>query len=245
MSLNTKILVPTPPDNLLRSSALAKLNRREMIKMAFSIATLSFASKGFANDEPGFDLKSTVMPTPDQILGPFYPVEKPLDGKNDLTKLKGRAGKAAGEVIYVTGQILNVQGKPCPGVKLEIWQANSNGKYKHPSDRTDSPIDPNFDGYATILSDAKGRFYFKTIKPGAYPVAGNYVRPPHIHFDITGKINRLITQMYFPNEPLNDVDPLLQQSWAKDSLIAKVMPPDTNQEPNSKLVVWDIVLIKG
>lgn len=123
MPLNTRTLIPTAPDNLLQSSALAKLNRREMMKMAFTMTALSFASKGFANDEPGFDLKSTVMPTPDQILGPFYPVEKPLDGKNDLTRLKGRAGKAAGEVVYVTGQILNVKGKPCPGVKLEIWQA--------------------------------------------------------------------------------------------------------------------------
>ena len=240
-----KVLIPTAPDNLLERSTVAKINRREMLKMAFSMTAMSLASTGFAKDEPGFDLKSSVIPTPDQILGPFYPVQKPLDGKSDLTRLKGRAGKAAGEVIYVTGQILNVQGKPCPGVKLEIWQANSNGKYKHPSDRTDSPIDPNFDGYATILTDAQGRYHFKTIKPGAYPVVGDYVRPPHIHFDITGKTNRLITQMYFPDEPLNDIDPLLQQSWAKNSLIAKVLPPLSNQDPDSKLVIWDIVLIKG
>jgi protocatechuate 3,4-dioxygenase beta subunit len=83
------------------------------------------------------------------------------------------------------------------------------------------------------------------VKPGAYPVTPNYWRPPHIHFDITGKVNRLITQMYFPGDPLNDKDPLLQQSWAKDSLIARVLPPTANEEPDSNLVVWDLVLIQG
>jgi protocatechuate 3,4-dioxygenase beta subunit len=194
--------------------------------------------------DTGLDF-SGPMPTPDQILGPFYPVQKPADGGTDLTRLAGRAGAAQGSVIYVMGRILNLRGEPCPGVKLEVWQANAAGRYTHRHDRNPAPIDPNFDGYATVVSDAEGRYRFKTVKPGWYPVVANYSRPPHIHYDITGRYNRLITQMYFPGEPLNDKDPLLQNSWAKDSLIAQMLPPTANEEADAKLVVWDIVLIQG
>ena len=83
------------------------------------------------------------------------------------------------------------------------------------------------------------------MKPGAYPVGGGWVRPPHIHFDVRGQVNRLVTQMYFAGEPLNDKDPLLQNSWAKDSLIAKVTAPTEQEEAESRLVVWDIILIQG
>ena len=130
-------------------------------------------------------------------------------------------------------------------MKLEIWQANAAGKYTHPHDRNKAPLDPNFDGYATVVTDGEGRYRFKTVKPGAYPVVAGYVRPPHIPFDITGRVNRLITQMYFAGEALNDKDPLLQRSWAKDSLIARVLPPTKDEEPEALVVVWDIVLIQG
>jgi protocatechuate 3,4-dioxygenase beta subunit len=83
----------------------------------------------------------------------------------DLTRLNGRAGQAQGQVIYVTGRILNLRGAPCPGVNLEIWQANGAGRYTHPHDRNPAPRDPNFDGYANVLSDSEGRYRYKTIKP--------------------------------------------------------------------------------
>ena len=78
-------------------------------------------------------------------------------------------------------------------MKLEIWQANGAGRYTHPHDRNPAAIDPNFDGYATVMTDSEGRYRFRTVKPGAYPVVADYWRPPHIHYDITGKVNRLIT----------------------------------------------------
>jgi len=239
------VLIPTAPTNRLPTWAENRFTRRDILRMSVSMGAFALVpAAALAQDGPGFDPRGK-MPTPDQILGPFYPVQKPADGGQDLTRLKGRAGQAAGEVIYVMGRVLDLRGNPCPGVRLELWQANAHGKYTHPHDRNSAPIDPNFDGYANVVTDAEGRYRFKTVKPGAYPVVGDYVRPPHIHFDVTGKVNRLITQMYFPGEALNDRDPLLQQSWAKDSLIARVLPPTAAEEPDAKLVVWDIVLIQG
>ena len=246
MSAEKKILVPTSPLWRLPTFPEHAVSRRRILKMSLALGVVSLATPlhAMAQDAPGFDPRGP-MPTPDQILGPFYPVQKPADGGTDLTRLRGRAGQAQGQVIYVLGRVLSVRGDPCPGVNLEIWQANGAGRYTHPHDRNPAPRDPNFDGYANVVTDSEGRYRFRTVKPGAYPVIADYWRPPHIHFDITGKVNRLITQMYFPGDPLNDKDPLLQQSWAKDSLIAKVLPPTANEEPDSKLVVWDLVLIQG
>ena len=246
MSPSNRRLVPTAAFPLLPTCPSKKASRRDVLKMALAIGAAGFLPPAGAaeQDGPGLDFNGP-MPTPDQILGPFYPVQKPIDGGSDLTRLKGRSGEAKGQIIYVTGRILSMRGDPCPGVKLEIWQANGAGRYTHPHDRNKAPLDPNFDGYATVQTDAEGRYRFRTVKPGAYPVVADYWRPPHIHFDITGKVNRLITQMYFPGEPLNAKDPLLQQSWAKDSLIAKILPPTASEEPDAKLVVWDIVLVQG
>ena len=241
-----RILVPPAAVGRLPTMPEHDAARRRVLARSLALGAVAFAApwSARADDAPGFDPNGP-MPTPDQILGPFYPVRKPADGGTDLTLLKGRAGRAKGQTIYVMGRVRSVRGTPAPGVRLEIWQANAAGKYTHPNDLNEAPIDPNFDGYANVVTDSEGRFRFKTVKPGSYPVMADYARPPHIHFDITGKVNRLITQMYFPGEPLNEKDPLLQQSWAKDSLIAKVLPPTADEEPESQLVVWDIVLIQG
>lgn len=247
MPTRTRILVPTTQLGRLPTCPEQVTSRRGVLKMALALGAVSLTAplrSALAQDAPGFNPLGP-MPTPDQILGPFYPVQKPTDGGTDLTQLKGRSGHAQGQVIYVMGRVLSVRGEPAPGVRLEIWQANAAGKYTHPHDRNKAPLDPNFDGYAIVVTDSEGRYRFKTVKPGAYPVVADYVRPPHIHFNVTGKVNRLITQMYFPGEPLNDKDPLLQGSWAKDALIAKVLPPTASEEQDARLVVWDIVLIQG
>jgi protocatechuate 3,4-dioxygenase, beta subunit len=245
MTSTARRLVPTAPQGRLPTFHAARYSRRHILKMSLALGAVSLATPFVAGaQDTGFDPRGP-MPTPDQILGPFYPVRKPVDGGSDLTRLPGHSGQAQGPVIYVMGRVLNLRGEPCPGVRLEIWQANAAGRYVHPHDRNPAPLDPNFTGYATVVTDADGRYRYKSVKPGAYPVVGNYVRPPHIHYDVTGQYNRLITQMYFPGEALNDKDPLLQNSWAKDSLIAEVLPPTAAEEPGSKLVVWDIVLIQG
>jgi protocatechuate 3,4-dioxygenase beta subunit len=191
-------------------------------------------------------LAQTMKRTPGEILGPFYPVIKRVDQGADLTAVPGKAGRALGQVIHVMGRVFNAEGQPVRGARVELWQANAQGRYTHPSDTNPAPLDPNFEGFAVQSSDGEGRYRFKTIKPGAYPATGTWMRPPHLHFEITGKVNRVITQMYFPGEPLNDKDILLQNiRMNREGLIAKVLPATADVEPDSLIVVWDIVLDKG
>jgi protocatechuate 3,4-dioxygenase beta subunit len=144
------------------------------------------------------------------------------------------------------GRVLSAQGQVLPGIRIEIWQANTYGRYTHPSDRNPAPLDPNFEGYAALLTDAEGRYRFKTIKPGAYPTDYGALRPRHIHFDIVGNVNRIVTQMYFAGEPLNDTDRVLQSAGPnRERLIVTLQPPPPNLEPDSLLAVWDIVLDEG
>src|SRR5881296_2625515 len=216
------------------------ISRRRVLGMAGALGSLAmFGSASSA-------LAQALRRTPDQILGPFYPVVKPLHQGADLTTIPGKPGRAAGQVIHVMGRVINSHGQPVQGARVEIWQANTHGRYTHPSDTNPAPLDPNFEGFAVQTTDAEGRYRFKTIKPGAYPANPNWMRPPHLHFEVTGKVNRLVTQMYFPGESLNDKDLLLQNLRAnKDGAIAKVLLPTADVEPASRLVVWDIVLDKG
>jgi protocatechuate 3,4-dioxygenase beta subunit len=175
--------------------------------------------------------------TASQTTGPFYPRTKPSDSDADLTRIEGREGIAQGQIIQVAGRVLNVAGSALPGVAIEIWQANTHGRYDHPGDRSDAPLDPNFQGYARLVTDAQGRYRFKTIKPAGYP-AGGFMRPPHIHVSVTGKQDRLVTQMYFAGEPLNDDDFLLAQAGSgRESLIVTL--------GDSRAANWDIVLENG
>jgi len=184
--------------------------------------------------------------TPDQILGPFYPVVKPLDQDADLTTIAGKPGRAEGQVLHVMGRVVNVAGQPVHGARVEIWQANTYGRYTHPSDTNPAPLDPHFEGFAVLTTDADGRYRFKTIKPGAYPAGPDRMRPPHIHFEVTGTSNRLVTQMYFAGEPLNDTDPFLQGAGAnRERLIVPLGPPTPDLEPDARVAVWDIILEQG
>lgn len=183
--------------------------------------------------------------TPTQVLGPFYPLEKPLDDDADLTVVKGRKGRAEGQVLHVMGRVVNAAGEPVKAASIEIWQANSRGRYAHRSDRNPARLDPDFQGYARLVTDAEGRYRFKTIKPGGYP-AGRVMRPAHIHFDIAAKLNRLVTQMYFPGDPHNENDLILATATEnRRLLIADVRPPTPDLEPDSLLAHWDIVLENG
>jgi protocatechuate 3,4-dioxygenase beta subunit len=188
--------------------------------------------------------QTSLKRTPEEIMGPFFPVGKePLRGA-DLTN--GPAGRAQGQVIHLMGRVLNRAGVPVPGVEVEIWQANTHGRYTHPNDTNPAPLDPNFNGFALQTTDAEGRYKFKTIKPGSYPTGvGDWLRPPHIHFKISGKRDRLVTQMYFPGEPLNDLDGIFKETPRKEMLVARSMPPTADLEQGSMVMVWDAVLSRG
>ncbi len=181
--------------------------------------------------------------TPDQILGPFFPLTRVHVERCDLTVTEGSDGIAQGEIIEVTGRILDRNGDPVRGAGLIIWQANTFGRYLHPGDANPSPLDPNFAGSTEIRSNGDGMYRIKTVKPGAYPVGPDWMRPPHIHFEVHGRFERLVTQMYFPDEPLNANDRLLNSALRPDLLIATpVLWPD---QPSHRVLNFDIVLARG
>ncbi len=215
-------------------------SRRQVLKLGMGFGGLAILGSSA--------LAQTVnrIVTPQVTMGPFYPMTKPLDKDADLTSIKGRKGLAAGLITYVAGRVLDLKGNPVKGAKIEIWQANTYGRYSHPSDPNTAQLDPNFQGYAVLKTDSEGRYRFKTIKPGAYPVSPTLLRSPHIHFDVEGKANRLVSQMFFPDEPLNEKDPVfLKITENAAATIAKKMSPTKEIEKDAVLLNWDVVLING
>ena len=155
------------------------------------------------------------------------PVWTPPDDIQPVDMTKGAHGEALGERILVSGRVLDENGRPIAGTFVEIWQANAAGRYLHAHDQHDAPLDPNFTGCASLVTDAKGRFAFETIRPGEYPWRNHYNawRPAHIHFSVFGPAfaTRLITQMYFPGDPLLPFDPIfnsVSDRTARERLIA-------------------------
>jgi protocatechuate 3,4-dioxygenase beta subunit len=152
----------------------------------------------------------TIPQTLSEITGPVYGHNDAKPGEADLTRQ--HAGEPLGERIIVTGRVLDENGRPVPHSLVEIWQCNAAGRYHHPGDQHDAPLDPNFYGGGRARADADGNYRFVTIKPGAYPWKNhhNAWRPAHIHFSLFGPAfaTRLITQMYFPNDPLLAFDPI-------------------------------------
>jgi protocatechuate 3,4-dioxygenase beta subunit len=172
------------------------------------------------NDTPGY--RSTALRHPNEPLiviphtlteltGPVYPYGKIEATDNDLTRQ--HAGEPLGERIIVEGRVLDEDGRPIPQTLVEVWQANAAGRYTHRVDMHPAPLDPNFSGAGRTITDQQGRYRFVTIKPGAYPWRNhdNAWRPAHIHFSLFGTsfLSRLVTQMYFPGDPLMPHDPIL------------------------------------
>lgn len=153
-----------------------------------------------------------VPQTLSEITGPAFGGAFVKQGDNDLTRIA--SADAIGERIIVSGRVLDENGRPVPDALIEIWQANAAGRYLHKRDQHDAPLDPNFSGEGRTVTDAQGRYQFKTIKPGAYPWGNHYNgwRPQHIHFSLFGRAyaTRLVTQMYFPGDPLLEFDPIFQ-----------------------------------
>jgi protocatechuate 3,4-dioxygenase beta subunit len=161
-----------------------------------------------------------------ELSGPVYGHESVGEGEGDLTRQ--HAGEPLGERIVVTGRVLDESGRPVPNTLVEIWQANAAGRYVHVRDQHPAPLDPNFTGAGRVVTDAEGRYRFTSIKPGAYPWRNhpNAWRPAHIHFSLFGPsfLTRLVTQMYFPGDPLFPFDPIfnaIPDERARNRLIAR------------------------
>jgi protocatechuate 3,4-dioxygenase beta subunit len=203
------------------------------------------------------DYRSTVLRAPSRPLVPaparLADLAAPVFGDetvgpddHDLTRQHG--GEPLGERILVTGRVLASDGRPVRGALVEIWQANAAGRYVHAIDQHPAPLDPNFTGAGRCLTDEEGRYEFVTVKPGAYPWKNhpNAWRPAHIHFSLFGRAftDRLVTQMYFPGDPLFAYDPIFQSvrdPQARERLIAK-FDLDTTREDWALGYVFDIVL---
>lgn len=224
----------------------------------------SSAAAGYRRDDvdihPPYlypDYKSTRLRAPErpfiilphtltEVTGPAYGHNKvgPLD--YDLTRQ--HKGEPLGERIIVHGRVLDGDGRPVRNSLIEIWQANSAGRYIHQGDRHPAPLDPNFSGAGRCLTNDEGRYRFITIKPAAYPWGNHYNawRPAHIHFSLFGPAfaTRLITQMYFPGDPLFDQDPIfhsVREPKARERLISSFDLETT--EPEWALAYrFDIVL---
>ena len=161
-----------------------------------------------------------------ELTGPVFGHESVGAADADLTANARSSAEPIGERILVTGRVLDENGRPLRNTLVEIWQANSAGRYIHVNDQHDAPIDPNFLGAGRCVTDGEGRYNFYTIKPGAYPW-GNHAnawRPAHIHFSLFGPTiaTRLITQMFFPGDPLLALDPIFMSvpAAARERLIA-------------------------
>ena len=169
------------------------------------------------------EYKSTVLRSPSrplvplqqslsELTGPRYGYDeiRPLD--NDLTKNSVKDAEPLGERIIVTGRLMDDWGKPIPNALIEVWQANAAGRYMHQVDQHDAPLDRNFRGNGRFLTDKEGYYRFTSIRPGAYPWRNHYNawRPSHIHFSVFGVnfLQRLVSQMYFPGDPLLALDPI-------------------------------------
>jgi protocatechuate 3,4-dioxygenase, beta subunit len=216
-----------------------RIDRRRLLQAsaAFGVFGAMPTGSAFAQATSG---------TPGQILGPFYPMTRTMNETGDLTRVPSRSGRAEGQILHVTGTVLNGKGEPVRGVRLEVWQSNALGRYAHPSDRNPAPLDPNFEGFGVVTTDDQGRYRYKTIKPAAYPVIGTeMIRPAHIHLDIMGRYDRIVTQMYFEGDPHNAKDRFLQSVARPERLIAKAAAAPAEGEPGAQAVVFDILLPTG
>jgi len=180
-----------------------------------------------------------------EVTGPLLGEGRVGETDHDLTVQHG--GEPLGERIVVFGRVLDEGGRPVPGALVEIWQANAAGRYRHDRDRHPAPLDPNFSGAGRCLTDDQGRWRFVTVKPGAYPWKNhpNAWRPAHIHFSLFGRsfAQRLITQMYFPGDPLFPFDPILGSvpEPARERLVSRFDMELTTPEW-ALGYRWDIVL---
>lgn len=207
------------------------VSRRSFILSAVSLAPRAGIVAAVFNTIGRDAQAAQYRPTPPETKGPFYPVTAQKDKDFDLTRIAGHAEMANGRVIEVIGQVRNSSGAPIEDATVELWQANAAGRYRHPRDSNAAPLDPNFQGWAVVPSGHDGGFRFKTIFPGAYPAGPDWTRPPHIHFKIQKEgYATLFTQMYFPGDPLNDSDLLLNRKSEADRKLMVSARTDAEQE---------------
>jgi protocatechuate 3,4-dioxygenase beta subunit len=181
-----------------------------------------------------------------EVTGPLFGNDRVSQHDDDLTRQF--PGEPIGQRITVTGRVLDGNGKPIPDALVEVWQANASGRYRHVVDQWPGPLDPNFGGCGRVVTDSQGGYSFTTIRPGAYPWGNhpNAWRPAHIHFSLFGRAftQRLVTQMYFPGDPLIPLDPIANSVRDEKAVqrMVSTYDHDLTRENWSLGYRWDIVL---
>jgi protocatechuate 3,4-dioxygenase beta subunit len=183
-----------------------------------------------------------------EVTGPMFTPDELGSLDNDLVLNYAKTGQPIGEQIIVHGYVLDGNGRPIPNTLVEVWQANAGGRYRHRNDTYIAPIDPNFGGCGRMLTDEHGHYFFRTVKPGAYPFRNrvNSWRPAHIHYSVFGSgfAQRLITQMYFEGDPLISHDSILATIPDRSAAERLVAQLDLNASKPLECLAyrWDIVL---
>lgn len=183
-------------------------------------------------------MAKALLATPSQSAGPFYPPELPLDDDSDLTRVQGRADQARGIISDVSGRLIDINGSPVKNTRIEIWQCDANGRYRHPREQGRKPVDPNFQGHGSSLTNQEGQYRFRTIRPVPYPG-----RTPHIHVAVFPDNDRpFITQLYIKNEPQNTEDFLYNRipSDRRHLVVADFITADTSGAKQA--AQFDIIL---
>ena len=205
-------------------------------RRAFAGAGLASAGLVLTSGARAFAGKA---PTAESPMGPFYPIIRPTDSDVDLTWVKGRNARAAGQVIEISGRVFDLKGNPLPGATLELWQANAAGRYDHPSDPATAALDPNFQGFAALRADANGEWRVITVKPAGYDSPIGH-RPPHIHFDLRSEKTRNVAQLYFPEDAEANARDLLYKALKPEEAATSVASRNT-ADPHK--YQWDIVML--
>jgi len=222
-------------------STTSKITRRNILQVGLGAAAGVVTGTLFAQSSS----VEAACATPAQTEGPFYPVRDQADKDLDLTHIQGHKSRAQGQVIYVSGLVLDDHYKPIANALVDVWQANKHGRYAHEEDPNPAPLDEHFQGWGQIKTDEQGHYSFKTIVPGAYPVNEEWWRPPHVHFKVSKRgYHELTTQMYFPDQELNDKDAILLDTPEIDrgKLILALSDSMANDEAGSKRGLFNIML---
>ena len=191
-----RVTTQTRLETVVRNNPTPSRVRRRLLAMT-----------GLLSIAPQWVWSAALVPTPRQTAGPFYPEVLPLDDDSDLTRVAGQDGPAKGSSTELSGRILNTNGQPLAGIRIEIWQCDANGRYHHPRDNRRVSLDERFQGHGHTSTDPDGRYQFRTIHPVPYPG-----RTPHIHTAVFLPGERpFVTQIYVKDEPRNAQDGLFNR----------------------------------
>ena len=188
---------------------------------------------------PAVQSAEALKPTPSEDIGPFYPIVTVLESQCDLTRVPGQSARAVGTPFELIMTVKTPTGAPVRSAMVMIWQASAAGVYGHPRDYVKKAADPGFLGHALMRTGRDGSVRIVSIRPGAYPDDDTRLRTPHLHFEVIGESSRLITQMYFPGEPLNAKDRLIE-NMTKAGKDPRSLLADQRTAPES--FAWTAVL---